>query len=383
MKKMIIFIMIIALAIIGVFVIWSKKNKSNDISLSIVSVQKGSITEKAQAIGYIEPSHFSTVKSSVGGSVVKIYHYEGEYVHKGDLLLEVKPEPEPADYATTYANLQEAIITEDAAKRNLERYEHALKKGLISIRYTDYIIAQRDYKNSKEQRRLAEQKLALLDNGSTTVANKPLANTVVSPIDGYILTRDVDVGDPVLSLSSAQSANALFTMADMKDLMFKGSVDEMDAAKISLHMPAIITVGASSKESFSGELSRISLQSEQKAAETSSEKPDENLPFNVSFKVEVTNLKIPKGLMLRSGYSATADIKIQTKENILILPERVLHFKDEHHIYVLLPPANKKEKPKEQPVTVGLTDGLSAEITSGLNLNDKVLDQVEVQKDNE
>ena len=383
MKKLVIFIIVIILIIIGGFVIWPQKNKSaNDITPT-VAVKKGTIIEKAQAIGYIEPLHFSTVKSSVGGSVTKIYHYEGEYVHKGDLLLEIQPEPEPADYATTYSNLQAAITTEKAAKANLARYKEALKNGLISANYTDYINAQRDYKNAKEQRILAAQKLALLNNGAAVVANKALTNTVISPIDGYILTRSVDVGDAVLSLSSAQSATALFTIADMQDLMFKGSVDEMDAAKIKLHMPAIIMVGASTKQAIHGEVSKISLQSEQKAAETSTQKPNSNLPFNISFKIEITNLKIPPELTLRSGYSATADINIQTKENVLLLPERVLHFKDDKHIYVLLPPTNKKAKPKEQPVTVGLTDGIAAEITSGLNLNTVVLDQTAVQKDNE
>ena len=112
MKKLLIFIFILILVAVSFFVIWSKKNKStNDVLPPTVSVQRGNITEKAQAIGYIEPLHSSTLKSSVGGSVAKIYHYEGEYVHKGDLLLEVKPEPEPADYATTYENLLVIPIT--------------------------------------------------------------------------------------------------------------------------------------------------------------------------------------------------------------------------------------------------------------------------------
>jgi HlyD family secretion protein len=384
--SLIIIVVLIFASIFSISVIWSAKNKSINNPVSVVAVQKGTITEKAEAIGYIEPLHSSTVKSSISGSVAKIYHHEGEYVHKGDLLLEVKPEPEPADYATTYANLKEATATYVAAQKNLARYNDAFQRGLISANYTEYINAQKDYKNSKEQRLLAEQKLALLEKGLTKVGNKPLANTVISPIDGYILTREVDVGDPVISLSSAQSATALYTIADMHDLMFKGSVDEIDASKINLHMPAAITVGASSKLVIYGELSRISLQSEQKAALTSNNKPDGNLPFNVSFKVEITDLKIPPGLILRSGYSATADIKIRTKENILILPERVLHFKDENHAYVLLPELNKlnkKTKPKEQPVTIGLTDGILAEITSGLALNDKVLDKPDIQSDNE
>jgi len=382
-KKIIIVVVIILLTIISFFVIWPKRNKPVGEELPIVSVQKGNITEKAQAIGYIGPVHSSTVKSSVNGTVAKIYHYEGEFVHKGDLLLEVNPEPEPSDYAATYASLQEAIVTENSAKKNLKRYKDALKVGLISSNYTDYIDAERNYKNAKEQRLLAQQKLALMDNGSATVGNKPLSNTVISPIDGYILNREVDVGDAVLSLSSAQSATALFTIANMEKLMFKGSVDEIDVSRIKLNMPTVITIGALAKQVIHGELSKISLQSEQKSAEISNSAIDSKLPFNVSFNVEVTNLNAPPGLVLRSGYSATADIEIQTKKDILVLPTRLLHFKDENHIYVLLPPVHKGEKPREQSVTVGLTDGIQTEIINGLKLGDKVLDQVDVQKENE
>ena len=143
MKKWAVFTIVIILAIASGFIIWSQKNKCTNNVVPTVTVQKGTIVEKAQAIGYIEPLYSNTVKSSVGGTVAKIYHYEGEYVPKGELLLEVNPEPEPADYATTYANLQEAIHTEESQKKNLARYEEALKKGLITANYTDYINAQK------------------------------------------------------------------------------------------------------------------------------------------------------------------------------------------------------------------------------------------------
>lgn len=374
MKKIVITLAILALIVLLSVLYLKHRAKENAPQAPTVTVTRGSVTEYVQAIGHIKPSHSSTVKSAVDGTVGEIYHYEGEYVTKGELLLKVKPEPEPSSYAETYENLQEAIAVEKSAKDSLNRYKSALASGLITKNYTDYINAQQSYATAHEQRLLAEQKLALLDKGTTKVGKKNIANTVLSPINGYILTRNVDIGDPVISLSSAQASTALFTMADMNDIMFEGSVDEMDVAKIRLHMPGTITVGADPTTKISGELTKIDLQSEQENANTGSESPDSNLPFDVSFRTQITNLQFPKGYMFRSGYSATADIKISEVKNVLTLPERVLHFKG-NQVYVLLPPEKSGEKPKTKTVTLGLTDGLVAEIKSGLREGEKVLDK--------
>jgi HlyD family secretion protein len=83
-------------------------------------------------------------------------------------------------------------------------------------------------------------------------------------------------------------------------------------------------------------------------------------------------LRVPKGIILRSGYSATADIKIKTAKNVLVLPERVIHFK-KGQAYVLMS-VEGQQKPKKQPVKIGLSDGMRVEIQQGLKLGDEVLD---------
>ena len=386
MKKIV--LLIIAVAVIGFFVYLHYKNNVSQ-PIPTVTVTKGTITSIAQAIGYIKPQHSSTVKSAVDGSVQALYHDAGDYVKKGEPLLKVEPQPDPSVYAEAYQNLQSYLVQEKEAKKNLDRYIPALKSGLITRNYGDYIAAKKDYGTLREQRILAKQKLALLDQGSVQVGTKKIGNVVISPMNGYILTRNVDVGDPVISLSSAQSSTPLFTMANMNDLMFEGSVDEMDAAKIHLNMPATITVGANAKETLTGIVTKIALQSEQENATTGSPAPDANLPFNVSFQIEVTKFKIPKNFTLRSGYSATADMNIKTVKDVLMLPERVLHFdsstdaqsNNNKKIYVLLPPKDADQEPAKREVTVGLSDGMMVEITSGLKLGDKVLDQPDTETD--
>jgi len=367
MKKKIIIAVVVILLLVGGYFLFGHKSKT--APQPTVAVTKGNITEKAQAVGYIKPRHSITVKSQVDGIVAEIFHDEGEYVKKGEPLLTVKPAPAPANYATTYEGLQEALATERSAYKDLQRYKEALKKGLITRSYTDYIGTEKTYETAKAQRILAAQKLALLDKGKTQVGKQIIANVIDSPINGYILDKIVDVGDPVLSLSSAQASTALFTIANMNDLMFEGDVDEMDANKIHLTMPVTVTVGAIPNQKITGKLTQISLQSEQ---ESVSGAADANSPFNVGFKIEVTNLQIPTNVDLRAGYSATADINIKTVQNVLILPERVIQF-DGVKPYVLLPSADKTT-PKKQYIKIGLSDGMNAEITQGVTEGQKVLD---------
>ncbi len=232
---------------------------------------------------------------------------------------------------------------------------------------------------AKNDRILAEQKLALLESGETIVAGKQIESVVVSPIDGNILYHGVNVGDPVISISSAQTATALFTIANIQDLMFKGSVDERDAAKIKVGMLAKIKIGSLPDQEITGKINSIALQSDKENKENSgtssqsTSKDDNSSPFNVGFKVEITELQLPKDLVLRSGYSATATVAIKKVDNVLMLPLRVIQYRDTKP-HVLLP--NKKsKKPKQQPVELGVSDNINIEIKSGLKLDDQVLDQ--------
>jgi HlyD family secretion protein len=377
MKKIVITISIIVVTILVLFVgyatIANRRNAQKNLVL--VPVKRGTIIKKAQAIGYIKPLHSNRVKSSVNGTVAELYHDVGDFVKKGEPLVRIHPEPEPSSYAAIYEAYNEAVINLKSAFKNYMRYKEALAAKIITRRYTDYINARNNYKIAQEKYNLAKQKLSLLEKGTTIVGNKTVANIVKSPINGYILSRNVDVGDPVISLSSAQASTTLFTMANMHNLMFEGAVDELDAGRIHLKMLADVTIGAQPNKPIKGMLTKIALRSDQENVKDSdNSKLNSNLPFNVSFSVQVTHLQIPSGLILRAGYSATADIDIKTAKNVLMIPERVLNFTDNDKVYVLLPSGNKQQPTKKQFITIGLTDGMNAEIKSGLKKGDKVVD---------
>jgi HlyD family secretion protein len=376
MKRWMIWLLIIIIVVVIVLLAYFASRSSSEANNpSVYVIKQGNIVEEVQAAGYITPQHSIAVKSEIGGSVSKVFHDGGDYVKAGEPLVAIKPMPAPSDYASAKENVLEKTSALNAAQTNFNRYNDMLHRGLITTNYGDYITTVQAYHTAKEQLALSKQQLGLIETGQTVVGNHKINNTITAPISGYIMKRNVDVGDFVDPISSKQTATILFTIADMNSLMFQGYVDEADSNKIQVNMPAMVEVGAIPGLDLKGVLTKISLQSEQ--AGNASRAVDESSifthsPFTAGFQVNVTRLQIPKNVQLRDGYSATANIAVKSALNVPIIPERLLHF-DGQKPYVYVPGKSMKT-PKKVFVTLGISDGMNAQIESGVKIGGKVLD---------
>jgi HlyD family secretion protein len=146
----------------------------------------------------------------------------------------------------------------------------------------------------------------------------------------------------------------------MKDLIFKGTVDEIDVGKLRVGMLARIKVGALPTDVVTGHVSRIAPQAQQKEGAT-------------LFDVEI-ELDPSPNVTLRAGYSANADLIIREKKDILTIPERLVIFEDGgKKTFVELPGESAKAEPKKVPVKIGISDGLNVEVLEGLKKGDKVV----------
>lgn len=350
-----IIVVVISIIAIASYVVHSKKTSIS--SLQTVLVKRGDISEKAIAVGNIVPAHITSVNSPIGGIVLNVFHHEGDWVTKGTKLLKVKATPTPGDLAKAVNTLQESIVTTKNAREVFVMNQKLWKLDLL---------AKEKYEESKKaweiavlDQKLAQQTLDLIKKGSANIEGKIVQSTVLSPISGYILTKSVDVGDPVVPLNTSQAATALFTIANMHNLIFQGAVSQLDAAKLHVGMVAIIKVGAFPDKTIKGKLTQIALQS----AEVS----DDKQPFNVGYEIKITHLIIPKDTKLLAGYSAIADITTKTNKNVLLLPERALIFQDDK-TYVELAKTHKR-----QEITLGVADGVNVEVKTGLKLGDKII----------
>ncbi len=155
----------------------------------------------------------------------------------------------------------------------------------------------------------------------------------------------------MVPLTTFQEGTVLMTLADMSTLEFKGTVDEIDVGKLTEGMPVRIQVGALPGKTVAGKLTRIAPKAREKEGAT---------VFDVEVAIDAANAEI----VLRAGYSANADVIIQEKKDVLLIPERLVTL-DGGKSFVEVPAAKPDAEPEKKEIQVGLSDGLNMEVLAG------------------
>jgi HlyD family secretion protein len=344
---------LVAAAIYG----WARNRKGDD-GFKLVEVTKGSITEKALAVGQIEPRVKFAVKSKISGIVKQCYVEVGDTVKPGDPLFEIAPDPTPHELIDVDRTQESAKASFVRAKADYERIQQLYKDGVVSkgdldARHEAFELAKVSLDRARENQELTTK-------GRVSGGGAAMETVIRAPAGGTILTRAVYPGDPVVPLTSYQAGTEMATIAEMDDLIFKGTVDEIDVGKMAVGLPVRIKVGALPTDVVTGRVSRIAPQAQKKEGSTL---------FDV--EIELDHLK---GVVLRAGYSANADVIIREKTDVPLIPERLVTFEDGgKKAYVEVPAKDPKEEPEKVEVALGLSDGLNIEVVSGLKLGDKLV----------
>jgi HlyD family secretion protein len=348
-KKIIIGAIVVVVAIVLLFVL--KGSGKKVAGNNSVKVEKGKIVDKALAIGRIEPKNQISVKSKISGIVNTVYVEMGDSVKKGDPLVEINPDPTPLEYAEAKKQVEIDSVNFENQQKEFLRTKELLDKKLISQQEFDQ--TSRSSSEAELRLKLSQERLSLIERGKTNIAGRSIESIIRSPIAGSILERKINVGDPVVPLTSYQAGTELFTLAYMDELIFRGTVDEIDVGKLKEGMPAILKVGALPNDTIRGVLYKISPKA----------RKEENATlFDVEIKI------VQRGpSVLRAGYSANADLIINQKEDILVIPERLVEFVEDTAFVQFKDPAGKIEK---KTIKTGLSDGLNIEVTEGLKEGD-------------
>ena len=346
---------IVLLIIILALFMFSGSNKQEN-GRKTVKVSKENIVDKALAVGSIEPVNEIDIKSKVSGVVGKIFANAGDYVKAGDDLLEVKPDPTPLELAQAKRDVEMADIEMATLGKELERDKQLIAKGLIAEQ--EYEMLTQKYDESKLRRQMALERLELIEKGKVKIAQTKIETVVKAPLTGFILEKNVNLGDPVVPLTSYQPGTALMRMADMTDLIFKGTVDEIDVGKIKEGMGCELQVGAIPGQNIIGHVSLISLKAK---------KEDNTTVFPVEIKIDST-----KNAVLRAGYSANAHIIIAKRDSVLAIPERVVTFRNDSAFVQI---RTGETGTKDVYIKTGLSDAILIEIVEGLKAGDEVLEK--------
>jgi HlyD family secretion protein len=356
----------------------------------LAKVERGDLAKSVVATGKIEPITKVEVKSKASGIVEKLLVDYGQNVKKGQVLAELDKEEIQAQVNQQRASLEASEAAARAAEADLERskvdaegpdipmlkraYERAqtmAKDGVVSSAALDD--AQRNYELAVNKQQLGKanvisataklrQAQAQVSQAKALLAQKEeeLRNsTIVSPLDGVVLSRDVEVGDAVSSiLVLGSSATLVMTLGDTREVYVKGKVDESDIGRVYLGQPARIKVESYKDRTFSGKVTKISPMGVEK---------DNVTTFEV--RVSIDNAKGE----LKSQMTANAEIIQEEHKNVLIVPEGSLIYDKDRKASIEVPDPSGKDGKKKLAVTVGISNGSKTELLSGLKEGQQVV----------
>ena len=356
----------------------------------LADVERGDLARVVVATGKIQPLSKIEVKSKASGIVKKLYVDYGDHVKQGDILAELDKVQLEASVRASQANYQAAQAARDSAiaalernkvdaegpdvpflKLSMERAQQMFKDGVMSKSFVEdseknyqlalnkQVSAQRNLAVSRAEIAKAEaevaQAKAALENAEEDLRN----STIVSPIDGLVLSRDVNVGDAVSSiLVLGSQATLIMTMGDISEVYVQGKVDEADIGKVYLNQPARIVVESFKDKKFTGKVTKISPMGKEK---------DNVTTFEV--RVSISN----PTLELKANMSANAEILLEEKKNVLMVPESSLIYDKDRSASVELPDPKAENGRKKVSVKLGISNGVKTEIISGLTEKQKVV----------
>lgn len=356
----------------------------------IASLERGDLARVVVATGKIQPLSKVEIKSKASGIVKRLYVDYGDGVKQGQLLAELdKVQLEAAERAYR-ANLQAAEAALDSSKAtlernkidaegpdvpflklNMERAEQMYKDGVMSKSLVED--AEKNYQLALNKQVSAERNLAVSKaeiakceaqvaqaRASLENAQEDLHNsTIVSPIDGLVLSRDVNIGDAVSSiLVLGSQATLILTLGDVSEVYVQGKVDEADIGKVFLSQPARIVVESFKDKKFTGKVTKISPLGKEK---------DNVTTFEV--RVSISN----PGGELKANMSANAEILLEEKKNVLMIPEAALIYDKERKASVEIPDAKAENGKKKLSVKLGISNGVKTEILDGLDEKQQVV----------
>lgn len=356
--KILLVLIVLALGTVGVYAV-VRNGQKKDGGLKQVEVTQSTIVEKAVAVGQIQPRQKFQVKSKISGIVRRALVEVGDTVKAGDPLFEIAPTPTPLEATEVDRRVESAQVSFRRAESDYNRSLELTKSGVlpksdVDAKKESYDLARVALTKAQQDRELVRRGAISSGSGKESIIRAPAAGTV--------LTRAVNEGDPIVPLTSYQPGTEMATIADMSDLIFKGTVDEIDVGKLSMNMVARIKVGALPTDVVTGRVARIAPQAQQKEGAT-------------LFDVEI-ELDPGQKITLRAGYSANADVIIREKKDVLTLPERLVTFEDGgKKTFVEIPNADPKAEPKKIEIKTGISDGLNIEVIAGLKKGEKVVER--------
>jgi HlyD family secretion protein len=355
----------------------------------VARVQRGDLARSVVATGKIEPIARVEIKSKASGIIERLLVNVGDTVKEGQVLAELDRDQlnarvrqleatlaaSEANVVATRASYEKMLsdakgIDVPFLKRQFERSQGLYKEGLIPAQALDDAEKAYQVAVNRQEQAIASANSARAEIGQAEARVKESRAaleqaredlqyaTIRSPLNGIVLSRNVEIGDAVSSiLVMGSAATLVMTLGDMRELYLKGKVDESDIGKVYLGQPARIAVESFKERKYEGRVTRISPMGEEK---------DNVTTFEV--RISILNPRDLKALMTANG-----EIILEEHKNVLMLPEAAVLYDRDKSTWVEEPDASQKTGKRKMPIQTGISNGANTEVLAGLREGQEVV----------
>jgi HlyD family secretion protein len=381
---------VLVVAIVLGIAVAARGNTTKFEPSQLAKAERGDIARSVVATGKVQPITKVEVKSKASGIVTRLDTDINAHVRQGQVLAQLDQQEILDQVAAQKAMLTAAESNARAAAASIEydrvnaeapdlpmykhTYDRALemsKEGVVSQQSLDD--AQQKYLAAANTRdkavsqinvdtsklRQAEAQVAQNQASLKQLEEQLGYTTITSPMDGTILSRDVEMGDAVSSiLVLGSTATLVMTIGDTRQVYVQGKVDEADIGKVYMGQPARIKVESFKDKTFLGKVTKIAPLGVEK---------DNVTTFEV--RVSIDN----PGGELKANMTANAEILLDEHKNVLTVPEQAVIYDNNRNASVEVPDPKQKTGRRKVSIQAGISNGTKTEILSGLNSGDTVI----------
>ena len=345
---------LIALGLLFSIAYYIKTNSRSAITYETEQLKYKTIEDKIVATGSVVPEDEVNIVPQISGIIQEIFVDEGDQVKAGDLLAKIKVIPNEQTLNSAEGRVKTTQIILQNSEKEYNRNKKLFEKGIISEQ--DFNSIELRYNQDKQSLENAKSDLQIIRLGS--IGGSALTNTNVrSTISGTILQVPVKEGDQAIEANTFNPGTTIATVADLNKMIFEGRVDEGEVSKLKTGLPLKIEIGAIEDKVYDAKLILIAPKGIEVAGA-------------IQFQIE-GEVYLDDEYIIRAGYSANATIVTQTKENVLAIDEYLLQFDNKTKEAFVEIEISDQNFEKRQ-IEVGISDGVFAEVLSGVTINDKI-----------
>ena len=356
MNKTVKIILGIVLLILLVFVLkyFKDSNAKEVVDYKIELPFYSTLDTKTVATGKLNPEEEIELKPQISGIVDQIFVEEGDLVRKGDLIAKIRVVPNEQALGSAKSRINTARLSFENAQTLFNRNKTLFEKGVISKQ--DFENSELSLNQSKESYDQSKDDYQIIKQGSLS-GGSSANTTIVAQIPGTVLEIPVREGDQVIQSNNFNAGTTIATVADMSQMIFEGKVDESEVGKLEEGKDIVVILGAINEKEFPAVLTFVAPKGiEQNGA--------------VQFTIKA-DVDIDSSTRIRAGYSANAEIELESKDSVLVIKEALLQFnRITEKPFVELLKENGRFQTKN--VEIGISDGINVEIIEGVKEGDEI-----------